>query len=173
MARRVYDDFYLFTRDLRTGQGGQYEISYYVYREYLLDAHKFAASPDGRKRGDLLAMGFAPTRYHKKGVSMAALLNSIASLDVLKTVNHSITLQLPMGTMDSDKMDAVLRAIASCNLKHIQLNCVDLDTLRDAKEHPEMHQDVVVRVCGFSAKFTSLAEKWQDEVIHRCELNMG
>lgn len=173
MAGRLYDDLYFRTRDLTNGQGGQYELSYYVYREYLLDAEKFASSADGRKRGDLLAMGFAPTRYHKKGVSMAALLNTIAALDETKAVNHSITLQLPLGSMNSEKMEALLRAIAACKLKHIQLNCIDPATLRDAKEHPEMHQDIVVRVCGFSAKFTSLAEKWQDEVIHRSEMNMG
>jgi len=42
--------------------------------------------------------------------------------------------------------------------------------LLDAQKHPERHQHLIVRVCGFSARFVSLSKRWQDEVIARHRL---
>ena len=51
----------------------------------------------------------------------------------------------------------------------VQFNVVDRDTLIDAKLHPERHQDLVVRVSGFSAYFVMLSSTLQDEIIERTE----
>ena len=51
----------------------------------------------------------------------------------------------------------------------MQFNVVDRDTLIDAKLHPEQHQDLVVRVSGFSAYFVMLSSTLQDEIIERTE----
>ena len=40
----------------------------------------------------------------------------------------------------------------------------------NAMKHPECHQNLIVRVCGFSAKFIYLSKRWQDEVIARHRL---
>ena len=37
----------------------------------------------------------------------------------------------------------------------------------DAKEHPEEHPELIVRVAGYSAYFTRLTPGIQDEVIER------
>ena len=52
---------------------------------------------------------------------------------------------------------------------HIQFNCVSRETLVDAKEHPQAHKELVVRVAGFSAYFTRLDGGVQDEIIKRTE----
>ena len=39
----------------------------------------------------------------------------------------------------------------------------------DAKVHPEEHQDLIVRVGGFSAYFVQLSSDIQDDVIGRSE----
>ena len=49
----------------------------------------------------------------------------------------------------------------------LQLNCVTKEQLLDAQVHPEKHRDLIVRVCGFSARFTSLSPEWQQEVLSR------
>ncbi len=51
--------------------------------------------------------------------------------------------------------------------QHIQFNMVDTDELLDAKEHPEKHRDLVVRVGGFSAYFVMLSPEIQDDIIYR------
>ena len=53
------------------------------------------------------------------------------------------------------------------NIGSLQLNCVTKEELLDAQIHPENHRDLIVRVCGFSARFTSLSPEWQKEVLSR------
>lgn len=50
-----------------------------------------------------------------------------------------------------------------------QLNYVQKVDLIDAKEHPENHPDLRVRVTGFSEFFSRLDESVQDSVIERLE----
>ena len=166
LSRRLYNDIYDNTRDLVNERGGPYHMDFYVYREFRLDAEKMRATADGRRNGDLYAMGISPTRFHPND-SLFGMINSISALDAEKSVNHSITIQLPAGKMDMNIFISLLKTMAVKKIKHIQINCVDLEVLRDAKIHPENHQDLVVRVCGFSAKFVSLSSEWQDEFINR------
>ncbi|MBR0400682.1 MAG: hypothetical protein IJH95_07725 [Mogibacterium sp.] len=51
----------------------------------------------------------------------------------------------------------------------IQVSAVSRETLLDAQQHPERHGDLIVRVSGFSAYFTSLSETTQNEIIDRTE----
>lgn len=51
----------------------------------------------------------------------------------------------------------------------IQINVVSGETLRDAQLHPEKYEDLVVRVSGFSAYYTTLRKVTQDEIIRRTE----
>ena len=45
----------------------------------------------------------------------------------------------------------------------------DRPELPAARKDPGAYPDLIVRVCGFSAKFTSLSREWQDEIINRRE----
>ena len=48
-----------------------------------------------------------------------------------------------------------------------QGNVVSVDRLRAAQENPHEHRDLVVRVAGYSARFTALSEATQNEIISR------
>lgn len=39
--------------------------------------------------------------------------------------------------------------------------------LLEAREHPEKHKDLIVRVWGFNARFVELDEELQDHIINR------
>ncbi len=52
---------------------------------------------------------------------------------------------------------------------HIQFNIVDSAELRDARLHPEKHPNLMVRVAGYCALFTSLIPEVQDAIIARTE----
>ena len=140
-------------------------MSLLIYQEFRFDAEKMRATPDGRRNGEVVALGVNPTHLHPEPVP--AVFNSAAVIDPIRVATHSLTLQMPAAKMTVENMTAMLRAGASLSMKHIQINCVDLETLLDAQKHPENHQDLVVRICGFSAKFVSLSPEWQKEVIER------
>jgi formate C-acetyltransferase len=67
-------------------------------------------------------------------------------------------------------MATVIRVFAKNGSHLLQPNCNSVEELLDAQKHPERHQDLIVRVCGFSARFVSLSKRWQDEVITRHRL---
>ena len=52
---------------------------------------------------------------------------------------------------------------------HVQFNIVDSVTLRNAKINPEKYPDLMVRVAGYSALFTTLDPKLQDDIIARTD----
>ena len=52
----------------------------------------------------------------------------------------------------------------------LQVNVIDSDLLREAREHPELHADILVRVSGFCAHFVDLSARVQKELIARAEL---
>jgi formate C-acetyltransferase len=43
----------------------------------------------------------------------------------------------------------------------------DTTEMRDAQRHPERHQDLIVRVWGFCARFVDLSTDMQEHIIHR------
>ena len=52
---------------------------------------------------------------------------------------------------------------------HVQFNVVSRETLRDAQKHPENYKNLVVRVAGYSALFTTLSKSLQEDIINRTE----
>lgn len=55
---------------------------------------------------------------------------------------------------------------------HIQFNCIDNNTLKDAMHHPEIYDNLIVRVAGYSAFFTELTPGIQEDIIARTEQDM-
>ena len=66
-----------------------------------------------------------------------------------------------------DNLVELLDGYASQGGHHLNVNVFTKETLLDAQKHPEKYPDLIVRVTGFSAKFTSLSREWQNEVISR------
>ena len=81
--------------------------------------------------------------------------------------NNVINIILPAEKTTLDICEAFLRTCADSAVESLQLNCTSKETLLDAQKHPEKYPDLIVRVCGFSAKFTSLSPEWQQEVLTR------
>ena len=51
----------------------------------------------------------------------------------------------------------------------LQLNAVNLERMKAAQEHPELYQQLVVRIWGWSAYFVELDKCFQDHVMARQE----
>ena len=62
-----------------------------------------------------------------------------------------------------------LRSWGDLEISHIQFNVVDKETLLDAQKNPQNHQDMIVRVAGYSAYFVDLSEGLQNSIIERTE----
>lgn len=167
LAKRLHEDIYANTRDLKNERGGSFEMGHWVYREFRFWGEQTKATPDGRRDGEYLALSLNPSRSRHIH-EITSTLNSASSLDLTKCPADSVlNILLPVGGVSPIILDQLERAFAALDLQLLQLNCVNKDELLDARVHPERHQDLIVRVCGFSAKFVSLSPEWQEEFIRR------
>lgn len=166
-ARRFYDDLCEIAVKAPTAYGGLNRPGFNLYTEIVRIGAQTGALPNGRKEGDFLSQGITPSRLQKE-CSLYDLLDSLRYFDFKKTSgNSSITLTLPAGKINEEQMAALFRVFARNGLQAIQPNCVSREELLAAKADPENHKDIIVRVCGFSAPFVCLAERYQDEILSR------
>ena len=99
-----------------------------------------------------------------------SVLQSFAKLDYRRICNGGpITLELSDSVFRGDesirKVALLIRTFAQLGCQQLQLNTVNVETLRDAKRHPEQHKNLIVRVWGWSGYFCELDEPYQDHVI--------
>ena len=109
-----------------------------------------------------------PYSPHKTAGEKADVVNSFSCLDASQMGQNSVVnVILPFDKHSIDLCEGFLRVVADSAIQSLQLNCTTKDQLLDAQKHPESYPDLIVRVTGFSAKFTSLSPEWQQEVLTR------
>ena len=83
--------------------------------------------------------------------------------------SHTITLS-PSLMRDHEhraKLKAFLRGYAQNGGTALQINILDAETLKDAQQHPENYKNLLVRITGYNAYFTSIGRELQNEIIAR------
>lgn len=138
---------------------------------YLWHARGLGATADGRGKGEMLAANFSPS----------LLLTDAGPLSVLQAMARpTLNLVCNGGPMTLELHDTVfknaegIRKVAQLVRTYIllgghqlQLNAVSRETLLDAQHHPEEHQNLIVRVWGWSGHFVQLDKGYQDQIIER------
>lgn len=131
------------------------------------------ATPDGRHAKVPLSDAASPTYGMDKNGPTATFLSMCKPdyrlVSCGTVLNQKYT---PDMLRDPDKRKALTAAIQvyfDRGGQEVQINCVSREMLRDAMAHPENYQNLVVRVSGFSAYFTSLDRAVQEDILHRTE----
>lgn len=168
LAARFNNDLYAMTQAISpTTYGGKVFLGYLAFTEIRFWGERTLATPDGRKSGDFLAHGLTPSRL-KHIPSSLSVIESLSSLDPTTLAGNSVVnVILPAAKMNPDIVRAFLYAGTGTALESLQLNCFTKEQLLDAQKHPENYRNLIVRVTGFSARFTSLSPVWQNEVLTR------
>ncbi len=166
LAARFNTDLFDMASKQKAPFGDKVVIAHLTYTEVRWWGLKTLATPDGRKDGEYIAQGLTPSRL-KKIPSATSVINSLSHIDSTEISGNSvINIILPNKTT-VDTCEAFLRAAAGSAMQSLQLNCTSREQLLDAQKNPEKYPTLIVRVCGFSAKFTSLSPEWQEEVLTR------
>ena len=129
------------------------------------------ATADGRRRGEPFSANLSPSL----GVCVRgpiSLLQSFAKIDYQRICNGGpITMELSdtvfRNTESIRKTAMLVRTFTQLGCQQLQLNSLSLETLLDAKAHPEKHKNLIVRVWGWSGYFCELAPEYQDQIIAR------
>ena len=158
------------------GQRGKYVgLSFpaiYSYMSYLYHGMVTGATADGRlAREPVSENQQAVNGLDRKGVT--ALLNSMRKLKPAfrYTPFGGSTITLDRSAVSGENSVELLGALFETYFEHgglqVMPNVVDVETLLDAKAHPEQHGSLVVRATGYSARFVDLGPELQDIIIAR------
>lgn len=132
------------------------------------------ATPDGRHAREPLAEGCSPSHAMDKN-GPTAVFKSVSKLPTHEItggvlLNQKVTPQLLSREENKKKLEMMIRTFFDqLDGYHVQYNVVSKETLLDAQIHPEDHNDLIVRVAGYSAFFNVLSKATQDDIIGRTE----
>lgn len=154
-------------------RGGRFQAGIYPVSANVLFGKDVSALPDGRLAKEPLADGVSP-RQGKDTLGPTAAANSVAKLDHFIASNGTLYNQkfLPSslaGEKGLHNFGGLVRNYFDKKGMHVQFNVIDRNTLIEAQKNPQQHQDLVVRVAGYSAQFVVLAKEVQDDIISRTE----
>lgn len=142
----------------------------WVMHEYF--GRNTGATPDGRYAGFPLGDGSGPCQGREMSGPTASILSSTkwAHSELIGgiAVNMKFS-KSSLGDSSPDTMKSLIKAFILRGGFEIQINVTDRSLLLEARQNPEEHRDLVVRIGGYSDYFTRLSPQMQDEVILRTE----
>jgi pyruvate formate-lyase/glycerol dehydratase family glycyl radical enzyme len=168
------DIAYTYTKPLekyKNPRGGQYQAGLYPVSANVPLGAQTGATPDGRLANTPIADGVGPASGRDiKGPTATA--NSVAKLDHFIASNGTLFNQkfhpsALSGIKGLQNFTSLIRGFFDEKGMHMQFNVVSRETLLDAQAHPENYKNLVVRVAGYSALFTTLSRSLQDDIINR------
>ena len=140
---------------------------------YISAGAEISASFDGRKAGEPLSTHISLDTNK----DFTEVLRFASKLDYggAKFNGNVVDLMLSPNFIKnhSDKFTDFIYSSIKLGFFQMQMNVVDSKTLIEAKENPESHPNLIVRVWGFSAYFNDLPEEYQDLLISRALKNEG
>lgn len=126
------------------------------------------ATPDGRKKGVFLSNGNAAYngRDHE---GVTALMKSMTKLEssIHAGASHNFKFSPALFRGDAAGIKGLLAGFFALGGQQANISVVDQRDLEDAMLHPENHENLIVRVGGYTARFVSLDEHTQRDVLSR------
>jgi pyruvate-formate lyase len=153
-------------------RGGVFHTGLYTVSAHVPMGKNVGATPDGRKAGQPLADGGMSAVYGRDRTAPTALLRSVARIDSQlgsngTLLNMKFLPNLFRTDRDIGKFSSFLRTFVKLDINHVQFNVLRREDLLAAMKHPEDHRSLTVRVAGYTAFFTELADDLQEEIIAR------
>ena len=177
----VVDEFareaaYTYTRPMeqyKNPRGGMFQAGLYPVSANVPLGAQTGATPDGRLAKTPIADGVSPAAGRDTNGPTAAA-NSVSKLDHGIASNGTLfNMKFHPSALRGDEglynFVSLIRAYFDRKGMHVQFNVVSRETLIDAQKNPENYKNLVVRVAGYSALFTTLSRSLQDDIINRTE----
>ena len=161
----------------RAGQGPigcGYTMSTSNITSYVPNGFDVGATPDGRLAGKPLNEGASPC-LGADHEGPTAVINSVSKLPNRRIAGGQLlNMRFSPGALEGDdnleKFSHFIETGRHKNIFHNQFNIIDSKTLREAQKFPEEYPDLMVRVAGYCALFSTLMPEAQDAIIARTEL---
>lgn len=145
---------------------GLYNIDFKIFADIT------GATPDGRKFRDAIGEHCSPTPGAAKQ-GPTAIMESASAIPMEEGYASSplhLTLDkgsFVMGAEGTLILQSLIGAATKKGIPVLNISMYSRQELEDAMEHPEKHNDLIVRVWGYNARFVDLDEKLQEHIIAR------
>ncbi|MHB0939575.1 MAG: pyruvate formate lyase family protein [Armatimonadota bacterium] len=176
MTKRVFDDFLAQVVLVRERNGVLRPPGVSTFGREIGWREQRTATPDGHRRGDILATNFSPSPgTDTEGPT--AVLRSHCGMD-LERLPNGTALELKIvpssveGETGIEALVGLMKAFVALGGFFMHIDVVSSEMLREAQQHPEQHANLAVRISGWSARFVTLSEEWQEMIIGRTEQAM-
>jgi formate C-acetyltransferase len=175
LAKDVFDAYFDLIDGRPNTKGGEYRVNLLPTTVHVYFGQVTGASPDGRNAGAPLSDGISPAHGADTN-GPTAVIKSVAKIDHWKTggtlLNQKFMPEVLADNEGRKKLGNLVRSYFKLGGHHIQFNVVKAETLRDAQKSPELFQDLIVRVAGYSDYFVNIGKDLQNEIIARTEQKM-
>jgi formate C-acetyltransferase len=171
MAREVVHNFYEEVEKYANPRDGRFLPGLLVWTLAEGFGSITGATPDGRRNGEVFSdsIGAAQGRDAK---GPTALVKSVTQIDYTPVVGGlSFNMKFTPTVLSTDdsfhKLQSLIHTYFQLGGMQIQINVVDKETLLEAQRSPDKYRSLIVRVSGWSARFTTLSKMLQDDIISR------
>ncbi len=127
------------------------------------------ATPDGRLAGTPITNSTNPSNgSDRQGIT--ALLSSMSGVDCSLSGGQVCHLKLTPDSFSKEKRaatSAMISVFFASGGGELSIYTVRQEDLLDAVEHPEKHENLMVRIGGYNARFITLSRPLQEEMIAR------
>lgn len=174
LANKWIQTFCQELKKYKNARGGSFHAGLYTVSSHIHMGENVGASCDGRKAGEPLADGGISASSGCDRQGPTSMLKSAAALDNQDISNGSLLNMKFSPSIFREERDkkhfySILRSFVALKLQHVQFNVVDRAELLAAQKDPEAYRNLLIRVAGYTAYFTSLDTKLQNEIIRRTE----
>ena len=178
-AEVAYNTYCKHIENRKNVRGGTYTPGVYGVSANVPLGMIQAASIDGRKAGEPISDNMGPVHTAASShdyCGPTAIANSVTKMNHSRATNGTLlnwkfTPECLSGEVGRDNLINLMDVYFSQKGMHSQFNVISGATMRDAMEHPENYQDMLVRVAGYSAYFVDLSVPLQLDLINRTELS--
>lgn len=161
-------DTFALLEGRKTYFGTPYLPSSIQFVTYADAGRPVPATPDGRKAGAPLCDSVGALEG-KDTAGPTALLNSVSRLPLSQAIGTPV-LNL---RMQKQQVAVSLRPLIAAFFEkggmQVQISCVSREDMEDALVHPEKHENLIVRIGGYSEYFNWLSHELKETVIRRTE----
>jgi pyruvate formate-lyase/glycerol dehydratase family glycyl radical enzyme len=172
LAKDVFNAYFDLIDGRPNTKGGEYRVNLLPTTVHIYFGQMTGATPDGRKAGAPLSDGISPSHGADTN-GPTAVIKSVAKIDHWKTggtlLNQKFMPDVLADEEGRQKLGNLVRTYFKLGGHHVQFNVVHADTLKSAQKNPELYQDLIVRVAGYSDYFVNIGNDLQNEIIARTE----
>ena len=161
----------------RGGNEGIYGGGCSTFNRAAANGRDAGASANGRHSGDPnIADCIGATPGFDRSGPTAALCSVLKCDQSLAKSGHVMQLKFDKKMFAAEDGIAhfidLVKGYFNAGGQQLQINVLSREELLDARAHPEKHQNLIVRVGGYSDYFTRLSDELQEHILARTEHNI-